>query len=294
MPRIDSDTRLANTNLVHDTDFNDGLRNHNNNTWTTSSCSSRRPSSATSSLEEIETQSLHSLRTEYLKQGMSNTTTNIIMNSWRESTQKQYEPALKKWLKFCGNSIDPFNPKINEGLEFLSQLYKDGANVENLNLKLSSLKLASLIAIASGGQRVQTLQSLDIKNINFLADKVIIPITSKIKQTRPSKHIEPLEVKGFAREPKLCPILHLKHYIARVEKLRNSDNLFVSYIRPHKMVSKDNISRWCKQMIANAGIDTNLYTAHSHTTSKCKTSNMSLTEILKKAGWSNARTFAKH
>lgn len=292
---------------------------------------------------------------------MSVTTTNIIMNSWRGSTQKQYEPALKKWLSFCENSIDPFNPKIDQALDFLSQLYNEGASfhsmsnarsalstfikpfdsttfgrlpivkrymkgvfesrptfpkscitwdvnilfnyfrslpdIENLSLKLLSLKLASLIAIASGGQRVQTLQSLDINNINYLPDKVIIPITTKIKQTKPSKHIEPLELKGFPQEPKLCPVLHLKHYMTKVDEIRASDSLFVSYIKPHKAVSKDTISRWCKQMIANSGININLYTAHSNrsaTTSKCNASNIPLTEIMKKAGWSNARTFAKH
>ena len=85
--------------------------------------------------------------------------------------------------------------------------------------------------------------------------------------------------------------------MTKVDGIRASDSLFVSYIKPHKAVSKDTISRWCKQMIANSGININLYTAHSNrsaTTSKCNASNIPLTEIMKKAGWSNARTFAKH
>ena len=67
-------------------------------------------------------------------------------------------------------------------------------------------------------------------------------------------------------------------------------------MKPFKPVSKGNISRWVKQVLEQAGIDINKYSAHSSraaSTSSCKAKGLCLAMIMQSAGWSNSCTFAK-
>ena len=114
------------------------------------------------------------------------------------------------------------------------------------------------------GQRVQvTLQTIKISDIHILPDRIIIPITTKIKQTRPNHHIKPLEFKLYQNNEKLCVMNHLLWYLQKTKPMRKCDNLFISYVKPHKNVSRDTISRWCKNMLEEAGINTSIFKAHS-------------------------------
>eukprot|EP00111_Clytia_hemisphaerica_P014967 TCONS_00044059-protein len=117
----------------------------------------------------------------------------------------------------------------------------------------------------------------------------------KLKQTKATNHVEPLEFKMFS-EHKLCAVIHLKEYINRVETLApNAKQLFVSFAKPHKPVSKDTISRWCKEVLRLSGIDISKYTTHSSrsaATSKASKKGIPLKTIINKAGWKNERMFA--
>ena len=51
-------------------------------------------------------------------------TLNIIMSSWRESTQRQYGTYLQKSQSFSSRwSVDPISPTINQVLDFFAELY---------------------------------------------------------------------------------------------------------------------------------------------------------------------------
>jgi len=103
-----------------------------------------------------------------------------------------------------------------------------------------------------------------VTDMHVMPDKIIFPITSKIKQSRPSQHTSPLQFKFYPQQPKLCVVKHLIRYVELTENLRfETTKLFVSYIKPHKAVSKDTISRWCKVTLKNSGINTKLFSAHS-------------------------------
>lgn len=61
----------------------------------------------------------------------------------------------------------------------------------------------------------------------------------------------------YPHEPKLCVINHLTYYLQKTKHLRSeTTKLFISFIKPHKAVSKDTISRWCKTTLQNSGINT--------------------------------------
>ena len=67
-------------------------------------------------------------------------TLNIIMSSWRESTQRQYGTYLQKSQNFCSRrSVDPISPTISQVLEFFTELYNNNCGYSALNSARSAL-----------------------------------------------------------------------------------------------------------------------------------------------------------
>jgi hypothetical protein len=67
-------------------------------------------------------------------------------------------------------------------------------------------------------------------------------------------------------------------------------------MKPQKNVIKDTIARWIKVILNRSGINTKIFGSHSVrsvSTSKAKSNAVPIDEILKKAVWSNVKTFAK-
>ena len=95
----------------------------------------------------------------------------------------------------------------------------------------------------------------------------------------------------------MCVVTTLKEYISRTEPLRGSESqLFVSYTKPHKAVSRDTIDRWVKTVLSCTGIDTKKFKPHSTraaAVSAESNASVSLDEILSTVGWSSESTFAK-
>ena len=181
---------------------------------------------------------------------------------------------------------------VNNVFEFFRKLKPP----EELPLKILTLKLCMLIMLISGGQRSQTIHLIKRKNINFINDNLVfIPIMNVVKQTKANNHIKPLKLKTY-EDKKLCVVSHLKIYQNLVQALApDEEQLFVSYIKPHKAVSKDTIARWCRETLKMSGIDTKKYSTHSSrsaATSKAKEKGVPLKTIIDSAGWKNERMFA--
>lgn len=175
----------------------------------------------------------------------------------------------------------------------LKYLGSELANNEALHLKEFSQKTVTLLALLSG-QRCQTLHAIKIDNISFSEDSVVIVIDEAIKQSRPGVPNPVLEFKSFCENRAICIVECLRVYLKRTETLRKTNELFLSYIKPHKAIGKNTVSRWVKEILTKSGIDTSVFKAHSTrsaSTSSAKESGLPLTSILETAGWSNARTF---
>ena len=56
--------------------------------------------------------------------------------------------------------------------------------LSDLTLKELSLKLAMLLCLVSGGQQMQTINLINLKDIKYVGDQVIIPIMPKMKQSK--------------------------------------------------------------------------------------------------------------
>ena len=76
----------------------------------------------------------------------------------------------------------------------------------------------------------------------------------------------------------------------------NTKEFVITYGKPHKFVSSDTISRWIKDDLGMARINTNVYKPHScwsASTSKARDHGVSFTDILKRGCWKSQNTFIK-
>ena len=177
-------------------------------------------------------------------------------------------------------------------LRYLSRL----APSRRIPLKTLTRKVATLLALLTV-QRVRTLHLIRLKNISVTDDYVQIVIDAKLKTSRPGFHLEPIVLKKYNVNKHLCIVRYLNEYIKRTESLRGPEpQLFVSYQKPHKKVTKSTVSRWVKLMLRKAGIDISMYKAHStRAASASKASSfVPIDKILKAGGWSNDSCYNKH
>jgi site-specific recombinase XerD len=66
---------------------------------------------------------------------------NIIIKSWRDSTQKQYNTYINKWIIFCKQNINPLQPNINNILDFLCKLFNSGLKYRSIGVAKSALSV---------------------------------------------------------------------------------------------------------------------------------------------------------
>ena len=72
--------------------------------------------------------------------GFSEKATNIILQSWRQSSQKQYDGHIRKWLSFCSQrQVDPTCPSVEVAAEFLTTLYESDLSYSSINSARSAL-----------------------------------------------------------------------------------------------------------------------------------------------------------
>ena len=184
---------------------------------------------------------------------------------------------------------------MNIVLDYLKSLFP----VNDITLKNLTLKVVMLTILVTG-QRSQTIHLMDIKNMQVLQDRYIFTIASHTKTAAPGRKHPSLVLPAFPADEKLCVVTCLREYLRRTELFRDgsssSDCLWVSFVKPHKAISKDTISRWIRNVMKEAGIDTKLFKPHSTraaSTSAAKLNNVDIDTIMDTAGWSNANTFAK-
>ena len=208
---------------------------------------------------------LTTLHNQGLSYGQINTACSAlsaVLNTGATSFGKL--PPVKRFMKGIFE-LKPVFPKysmiwdVNKIFDYFRSL----PSPSFLDLKMLSHKLVMLLMLLSGGQRSQTIHSIKINDIIFTGDNsVVIPIMSKLKQTRPGNHMKPMVFKPYP-ESSLCVVIHLLAYIEQTKHQRSGDSLLISFIKPHKAVSKDTVARWCKNTMKWSGIDTDKYTTHS-------------------------------
>lgn len=167
--------------------------------------------------------------------------------------------------------------------------------VKYLSLKDLSLKLAMLLTLILAG-RTQSLHLLSIEGIVKGTHSYTLRYSDLLKHSRPGKSISSVELRSYPPDRRLCCITVLKEYLKRTKSMRNNNTcLFISYVKPHRPVTRSTLSRWLKTLMSSAGIDIKQYTPHSIRVASVSKAKLfvSVDTILKYVGWSKASTFAK-
>lgn len=184
-----------------------------------------------------------------------------------------------------------WDPKIV--LEYLGKLN----SVDNPSFNELSKKLVILLALVTG-HRMQTLASIDIRNIIKKDNKFEIKISDVIKTSRPRKVQPNLAIPFFHSDTNICPATALTMYLKKTKPLRKEGNkLFIAVKKPHRAVGSQTLSRWIKTVLNNSGLDISKFSAYSTrhaSTSAAERSGVNIDLILKAAGWTEkSQTFAK-
>ena len=111
-----------------------------------------------------------------------------------------------------------------------------------------------LLCFVLDGQQMQTIYLINLKDIKYVEQQVFIVIMQNIKQSKPGNHIYPLSFKSYPKDINLSVAAHFKRYIQKYST----------------------------------------HSTRSVASSKAKSMEMSLKNILKCAGWKSEKTFTKH
>ena len=136
---------------------------------------------------------------------------------------------------------------------------------------------------------------IEVEDIVLSKTSLIIQPNHMLKQTRPGSHLDSISFKSYPKDKKLYIVYAMTQYLERTKHLRQGQNLIISTVKPHKAASKNTIGRWVKLILGKAGVD-RCFTTHSTrsaATSMARLKGLPLQTIMRAAGWSNARTFAK-
>ena len=209
-------------------------------------------------------------------------------------------PMVSRFLKGVYN-LRPPAPRyattwdVDIVLDYLNSLPDN----ESLSLQQLSHKLTMLLALTNA-DRCSDLTALDLSYRTYLGDCVrfIIPGLTKTRVSGP-----PLEslYPAFPENQRLCPVQTLRAYEQRTLTLRPNSRrvknpLFISVRKPHRPVKPATLGRWLKGVMSQAGINTEMFSAHSTrgaATSKAKMVGVSLSDIVKAANWSSTSTFTR-
>ena len=83
-----------------------------------------------------------------------------------------------------------------------------------------------------------------------------------LKHTNTRRPLEPLAYHRYTAYNKLCIVECVNSYFGVRGRLVDANvmEFIVTYGKPHKLASLDTISRWIKDELGKAGINTNVYT----------------------------------
>ena len=127
---------------------------------------------------------------------------------------------------------------------------------EESNLKEITHKTVMLVTLLSC-QRCQTVHALTISGMRITNDAVHFEIATLLKTSKPGKHQGHLDVKSFPVDQRLCVVTCLRQYVKLTEPVRaGQDPLWTTYSKPLKPVSRDTVSRWIKNVLEKAGVNT--------------------------------------
>jgi hypothetical protein len=118
---------------------------------------------------------------------------------------------------------------------------------------------------------------------------------SELEKNSRIDHLPPIiTVPAFYRDTRLCPVFYLRSYLKRTQKIRQSDSLFITLVRPHKAAAKSTLRRFLAEALLKCGVSTTPGSTRSTSSSKARSAGASMSTILEAGDWAHAGVFKKH
>ena len=159
--------------------------------------------------------------------------------------------------------MNPSLPKHNF-TQVVGAVVKYLANASPENLYDSSKKLATLTAILCEQRPKKILGLIDIRNLLFEEDFLVIRIGDIMKTSNKKFRIGEIKFRRYQENDKNCIFTCIKEYLKLTVNLRsNITHLFITTTKHYKIASQDTLARWIKATLQSAGIDMSIFTPHS-------------------------------
>ncbi|KAJ8031599.1 hypothetical protein HOLleu_24840 [Holothuria leucospilota] len=160
-------------------------------------------------LSELRDQGLHYSAINTARSALATFTTLSSGNSI--ST----DPMVARFLKGIFSTYPPM-PRYTEiwNVSLVLDYIRGLPPVEELDLKMLSLKLCFLVAITSA-QRLQTLHLLQLDQLTLNDDSAVFRVTKFLKQNRPGNVGFEVLLEAYPKDERLCVLKTLRAYIAK-------------------------------------------------------------------------------
>ena len=101
---------------------------------------SQRGNSSPNSEQDSTTAALDGFWARYQEEGISNVACNLISRSSSPNSNANYESVWREWSSWCSRrKIDSFSSNMNEILDYLTDLYKQGLQYRTINNHRSAI-----------------------------------------------------------------------------------------------------------------------------------------------------------
>ena len=174
-------------------------------------------------------------------------------------------PLVARLLKGAFNQHPP-QPRYETTWDVAQVMQYFESLGENSKLSLQELKWKlAMLPCLTRPSRSSDLCSLDLNFRHYIPEGVTFQASSLAKQSKnnkPRSEFFPV-CPGPSR---LCPVTTLRAYEDRTKSLRVAETqsrLFLGVIRPHNPVAPPTMAKWLRAVMEKAGIDTNIFKAHS-------------------------------
>ena len=176
-------------------------------------------------------------------------------------------------------------------LDYLSRL---GDNA-TLPIVVLSRKLTCLLLLLSG-QRFQTIEKFDIRNMTFTNGGVSFRIGDLLKTSSARFHLSEVSYLEYPVDRTLCVVTALRVYLDRTSASRlggSLSRLLITSRPPFRAVSRSTLMRWTRDLLGAAGVDLTTFRPYSVKAAGVSSaaSSLSLHTLMSSVGWRRESTF---
>ena len=147
----------------------------------------------------------------------------------------------------------------------------------------------------SNADRASDLHLLSIDHM-WLGEEEIWFQVNGLSKTRRSGPPREVVYPRFS-DQRICPVHLLTAYLKRTEGVQGGCKaLFIGCKKPYKQVATSTLSRWMKNMLKEAGIDTSVFKGHSVRTAAASAAHKAgvcIKDILRAGNWKRESTFSR-